>query len=81
MRARESASDIVQSACREVLQHIDRFRWNDEATARQRLFRVLAHLAEALEQLGAGRRAEGTRRHAAVRGTVVLRGRPVRRQH
>ena len=31
LRARESASDIVQSVCREVLEHIDRFRYGGEA--------------------------------------------------
>jgi len=31
LRAKESASDIVQSACRDVLEHLDEFRWNGEA--------------------------------------------------
>lgn len=35
---RESASDIVQSACREVLEHMDRFRWGGEAGFRHWLY-------------------------------------------
>jgi len=31
LRARESASDIVQSVCREVLEHVGRFRYGGEA--------------------------------------------------
>jgi RNA polymerase sigma-70 factor, ECF subfamily len=31
VRARESASDVVQSVCREVLEHVDRFRYGGEA--------------------------------------------------
>lgn len=42
LRSRESASDIVQSACREVLQHIDRFRWNGEAGFRAWLYATTA---------------------------------------
>ena len=42
LRARESASDIVQSACREVLADIDRFRWNGEAGFRAWLYATTA---------------------------------------
>jgi RNA polymerase sigma-70 factor (ECF subfamily) len=38
LRAKESASDVVQSACREVLQHVDRFQHGGEAGFRQWLF-------------------------------------------
>jgi RNA polymerase sigma-70 factor, ECF subfamily len=31
LRAREGASDVVQSVCREVLEHVDRFRYGGEA--------------------------------------------------
>jgi len=50
LRARESSSDIVQSACREVLENIDRFRWNGEAGFRAWLYatamRKIANRAE-----------------------------------
>jgi RNA polymerase sigma-70 factor (subfamily 1) len=42
LRARESASDIVQSACREVLQDIERFRWNGESGFRAWLYATTA---------------------------------------
>ncbi|MFG0317663.1 MAG: sigma-70 family RNA polymerase sigma factor [Planctomycetota bacterium JB042] len=38
LRARESASDIVQSACRDVLENLDRYRWNGEAGFRAWLY-------------------------------------------
>ncbi|MFO0985459.1 MAG: sigma-70 family RNA polymerase sigma factor [Planctomycetota bacterium] len=31
LRARESASDLVQSVCREVIEHLDRFQYRSEA--------------------------------------------------
>ena len=34
LRGRESTSDLVQSACREVLTHLDRFRFPDEKAFR-----------------------------------------------
>jgi RNA polymerase sigma-70 factor (ECF subfamily) len=38
LRAHESSSDIVQSVCREVLQHADRFRHPSELAFRQWLY-------------------------------------------
>jgi RNA polymerase sigma-70 factor (ECF subfamily) len=38
VRARESSSDLVQSVCREVLEHMDRFRYPSEAAFKQWLF-------------------------------------------
>jgi RNA polymerase sigma-70 factor (ECF subfamily) len=38
LRARESASDLVQSACREVLDHCERYRHRSEANFRHWLF-------------------------------------------
>lgn len=38
LRARESASDLVQSTCREVLTHMDRFRFPDDTAFRRWLF-------------------------------------------
>jgi RNA polymerase sigma-70 factor (ECF subfamily) len=38
VRAREADSDIVQSVCREVLQHMDRFRFPGDSAFKQWLF-------------------------------------------
>ena len=38
VRARESHSDLVQSVCREVIEHIDRFRHPSESAFRQWLY-------------------------------------------
>lgn len=38
VRAREDVSDIVQSTCREVLAHVDRFRWGGEVGFRRWLY-------------------------------------------
>lgn len=50
LRNRESASDIVQSACREVLAHLDRYRYQGEDQFRRWLYttalRKLANKAE-----------------------------------
>ncbi len=42
LRAKESASDLVQSACREVLEHVERYRYRSEANFRQWLFTTAA---------------------------------------
>ena len=57
LRARESASDIVQSACREVLEHLDRFRWNGEAGFRAWLYATTARkIADRADHWQAARR-------------------------
>lgn len=38
LRAKESASDLVQSTCREILQHAERFRYPGEGNFRHWLF-------------------------------------------
>ncbi len=38
VQAKESSSDLVQSACREVLKHIDRFQYDGEDGFRQWLY-------------------------------------------
>jgi len=38
LRARESVSDLAQSTCREVLEHLDRFRYQGEANFRHWLY-------------------------------------------
>lgn len=40
LRAKESHSDLVQSACREVLQNMDRFQFGGEVGFRQWLYRT-----------------------------------------
>ncbi len=38
LRAKESSVDLVQSACREVLEHLDRFQYKGESNFRHWLF-------------------------------------------
>ncbi len=38
LRAKESSSDLVQSACREVLQHMDRYQYRSEKNFKQWLY-------------------------------------------
>ncbi len=38
--AKESSSDLVQSVCREIYQHLDRFQHGDEKAFKQWLFRT-----------------------------------------
>lgn len=40
LRAKESESDLVQSVCREVLEHLDRYQYRSEAGFRQWLYRT-----------------------------------------
>ena len=40
IRARESSSDLVQSVCREVLVHMDRFQYRSETGFRQWLYKT-----------------------------------------
>lgn len=40
VRAKESSSDLVQSVCREVLEHLDRFEYQSEVGFRQWLYRT-----------------------------------------
>lgn len=57
LRARESASDIVQSAVREVLQHLDRFQGNGEAGFRAWLYATaLRKIADRADYWGAQKR-------------------------
>src|SRR5882672_1825641 len=42
LRARESTSDLVQSVCREVLEHVDRFQYRSEGLFKQWLFTTAA---------------------------------------
>ena len=46
LRAQESASDLVQSVCREVLQHSERFRFDGQGAFRRWLY------TEALRKIG-----------------------------
>jgi len=57
LRARESASDIVQSACRDVLENLDRFQWNGEAGFKAWLYATaLRKIADRAEHWGAQKR-------------------------
>ncbi len=57
LRSRESASDIVQSACREVLMHQERFQYRGEDQFRRWLFTTaLRKLADKVEYHRAAKR-------------------------
>ncbi len=58
LRGFESASDLVQSACREVLQHVDRYRYHGESQFRHWLYTTaLRKVQNRVRYLRAGRRA------------------------
>ena len=60
LRAREASGDLVQSVCREVLTHLDRFRYPSEAGFRQWLFvTALRKIRRRYEYWGAQRRDAG----------------------
>ena len=63
LRARESASDIVQSACREVLGNLDHFHHDGEAGFRAWLF------ASALRKIGDRAEYWGAQKRDAARET------------
>lgn len=65
VRSKESCSDLVQSACREVLEHADDFVYGGEAGFKQWLYRTaLRKIAHRAEHWGAERR-DARREHAA----------------
>lgn len=60
LAARESASDVVQSACRDVLGRLDSFRYGGEAGFRAWLYAAAARkVADRAEYWGAQRRDPG----------------------
>jgi RNA polymerase sigma-70 factor (ECF subfamily) len=68
VRGREAYSDIVQSTCREVLEHIDRFRFPSEAAFRQWLFTTaLRKLSNKRDYIQAEKR--DARREEALHGS------------
>ena len=72
--AKESSSDVVQSVCREVLQHMDRFEYRGEAAFRQWLFRAaLRKLIDRQRYYQAGKRDHG-RERAALAGSSSADG-------
>jgi RNA polymerase sigma-70 factor (ECF subfamily) len=57
LRARESSSDLVQSVCREVLEHVDRFQYRSEGLFKQWLFTTAARkIADRCDYVKAQRR-------------------------
>jgi RNA polymerase sigma-70 factor (ECF subfamily) len=57
LRAKESAVDIVQSVCREILQHIDRYQYRGEAQFRHWLYSTaMRKIANKVEYYRAERR-------------------------
>jgi RNA polymerase sigma-70 factor (ECF subfamily) len=68
LRAQESASDLVQSACREVLQHMDRYQYRSEARFRHWLFTTaLRKIRDRVDYWRAGKR--DVQRQVAIPGT------------
>jgi RNA polymerase sigma-70 factor (ECF subfamily) len=57
LRARESASDLIQSTCREILENVDRFQYGGEANFRYWLFTTAQRkIADRLEYYKAAKR-------------------------
>lgn len=55
--ARESSSDLAQSVCREILEHVDRFRYRGEAQFKKWLYTTaLRKIANRYEHYGAVKR-------------------------
>jgi RNA polymerase sigma-70 factor (ECF subfamily) len=68
LRAKESASDIVQSACRDVLQNIGQFHYGGEAGFKAWLYEAATRkILDRAEYWGAGKR--NAAREAAPQGT------------
>jgi RNA polymerase sigma-70 factor (ECF subfamily) len=60
LRAREASGDLVQSVCREVLEHMDRFRFPSEAGFRRWLYvTAMRKIRRRYEYWGAQRRDAG----------------------
>ncbi|MCB9898501.1 MAG: sigma-70 family RNA polymerase sigma factor [Planctomycetes bacterium] len=69
LRAKESASDIVQSACRDVLENLDRFQQGGEAGFRAWLYATaLRKVADRAEYWGAQKR--DLRREQPIHGAA-----------
>ena len=57
LRAKESVSDLAQSTCREILQHLDRYRYKGEENFRRWLFTTaLRKVRNRAEYYRAGKR-------------------------
>jgi DNA-directed RNA polymerase specialized sigma24 family protein len=68
LRQRESASDIVQSACREVIANMGRYRYRGEDQFRRWLFTAaLRKLADKVEHHRAAKHGSRTFRRAQIR--------------
>lgn len=64
LRRREESSDLVQSTCREVLQHAGRFQHANEAAFRRWLFTTaLRKIADRADHWGAEKRAAAREEH------------------
>ena len=73
LRAKESCTDLAQSTCREVLEHLDRFDHRGEAGFRQWLFTTAwRKLAKKYRHYGRDKRDMG-REHAAPASTTAGR--------
>lgn len=71
LRAKESGSDLVQSVCREVLQHMDRFQHHGEGAFRAWLYTTaLRKISNRAEFYAAAKRDTGREQHASDLGGV-----------
>ena len=72
LRARESSSDLVQSVCREVLQHIGRFRHPSEGAFKHWLFTsALRKISNRARSLGRRKREVGRERSTGQESSLA----------
>lgn len=74
LRVRESDSDVVQSVCRELLQHKDGFRYRGETEFRGWLFTAAANKVREKYRFHHQRRRDAGREHPAATDAPVPAG-------
>ena len=80
--ALESTSDLAQSVCRDVLQHLDRFQYHGEGAFRKWLFTTaLRKIADRYEYYRAQKRDVGREGHLSPSGSGFLGDVPTPSQH
>ena len=81
IRAKESVSDVVQSVCREVLEHVDRYRHGGEVGFRQWLYETALRKINnryrywSADKRDAGREASPARQLTAADLTLAIENR------
>ena len=80
--ARESASDLAQSVCRDVLQHMDRYQYNGEDGFRRWLFKTAQRkIADRYDYYQAQRRTADREDAKDLSDTVAVYGSPFTPSH